>query len=117
MMLRPRKEEGFDGVEIHGVHGYLIDQFMKDTVNDKTDEYGGSLEKRCKFALDLVEALANEQRDWTKPCWNQAVSGTFISAGGYTKEDGDKAVAEGRTDLVAYGRWFLRSGCTVNQIG
>lgn len=51
---------GFDGVEIHGANGYLIDQFMKDTVNDRTDEYGGSLQNRCKFALDIVEAVANE---------------------------------------------------------
>ncbi|MQL99929.1 hypothetical protein Taro_032657 [Colocasia esculenta] len=51
---------GFDGVEIHGAHGYLIDQFMKDQVNDRTDEYGGSLENRCRFALEVVEAVANE---------------------------------------------------------
>ncbi|XP_077231670.1 12-oxophytodienoate reductase 2-like [Tasmannia lanceolata] len=53
-------EAGFDGVEIHGAHGYLIDQFMKDLVNDRTDEYGGSLENRCRFALEVVEAVANE---------------------------------------------------------
>ncbi|KAL0740367.1 hypothetical protein Bca4012_081880 [Brassica carinata] len=41
-----------DGVEIHGAHKYLIDQFMKDTVNDRTDAYGGSLENRCRFALE-----------------------------------------------------------------
>ncbi|KAF2296969.1 hypothetical protein GH714_013793 [Hevea brasiliensis] len=51
---------GFDGVEIHGAHGYLIDQFMKDQVNDRTDQYGGSLENRCRFALEIVEAVANE---------------------------------------------------------
>lgn len=51
---------GFDGVEIHGANGYLIDQFMKDQVNDRTDEYGGSLEKRCRFALEVAEAVANE---------------------------------------------------------
>ncbi|KAB1210905.1 12-oxophytodienoate reductase 2 [Morella rubra] len=53
-------EAGFDGVEIHGAHGYLIDQFMKDQVNDRTDQYGGSLENRCRFALEIVEAVANE---------------------------------------------------------
>ncbi|GMY07872.1 12-oxophytodienoate reductase 2-like isoform X17 [Fagus crenata] len=53
-------EAGFDGVEIHGAHGYLIDQFMKDEVNDRTGQYGGSLENRCRFALEVVEAVANE---------------------------------------------------------
>ncbi|MFS7979258.1 putative 12-oxophytodienoate reductase [Helianthus anomalus] len=53
-------EAGFDGVEIHGAHGYLIDQFMKDGVNDRTDEYGGSLENRCRFALEVVDAVVKE---------------------------------------------------------
>ncbi|KAJ7982745.1 12-oxophytodienoate reductase [Quillaja saponaria] len=53
-------EAGFDGVEIHGAHGYLIDQFLKDQVNDRTDEYGGSLENRCRFAIEVVEAVSNE---------------------------------------------------------
>ncbi|KAK2371851.1 putative 12-oxophytodienoate reductase [Trifolium repens] len=53
-------EAGFDGIEIHGAHGYLLEQFMKDKVNDRTDEYGGSLENRCRFALEVVEAVVNE---------------------------------------------------------
>ncbi|PUZ47296.1 hypothetical protein GQ55_7G153700 [Panicum hallii var. hallii] len=53
-------EAGFDGVEIHGAHAYLIDQFLKDQVNDRTDKYGGSLENRCRFALEVVQAVANE---------------------------------------------------------
>ncbi|KAK4413399.1 12-oxophytodienoate reductase 1 [Sesamum alatum] len=53
-------EAGFDGVEIHGGFGYLIDQFLKDQVNDRTDRYGGSLENRCRFALEIVEAISNE---------------------------------------------------------
>lgn len=48
---------GFDGVEIHGAHGYLIDQFLKDGINDRTDEYGGSLENRCKFLMQVVQAV------------------------------------------------------------
>lgn len=48
---------GFDGVEIHAAHGYLIDQFLKDGINDRTDEYGGSLENRCRFLMQVVEAV------------------------------------------------------------
>ncbi|XP_047333816.1 putative 12-oxophytodienoate reductase 11 [Impatiens glandulifera] len=53
-------DAGFDGVEIHGAHGYLIDQFLKDQINDRTDSYGGSLENRCRFGLEVVEAIVNE---------------------------------------------------------
>ncbi|XP_049379966.1 12-oxophytodienoate reductase 1-like [Solanum stenotomum] len=53
-------EAGKNRIEIHGAHGYLIDQFMKDQVNDRTDQYGGSLENRCRFALEIVEAVVNE---------------------------------------------------------
>ncbi|KAK9715674.1 hypothetical protein RND81_06G181600 [Saponaria officinalis] len=49
---------GFDGVEVHGAHGYLIDQFLKESINDRTDEYGGSLDNRCRFLLQIVEAVA-----------------------------------------------------------
>lgn len=51
---------GFDGVEIHGAHGYLLEQFIKDKVNDRSDGYGGSLENRCRFALEVVEAVVKE---------------------------------------------------------
>ncbi|CAN1322691.1 12-oxophytodienoate reductase 1 [Linum perenne] len=55
-----KMNSGFDGVEIHGANGYLIDQFLKDQVNDRTDQYGGSLENRCRFALQVVKAVADE---------------------------------------------------------
>ena len=47
-------------MEIHGAYGYLLDQFMKDSVNDRTDIYGGSLENRCRLPLEIVEAIAQE---------------------------------------------------------
>lgn len=48
---------GFDGVELHGAHGYLIDQFFWEGTNQRDDEYGGSLEKRLRFAIEIVEAV------------------------------------------------------------
>src|SRR5699024_4137469 len=49
---------GFDGVEIHGANGYLIEQLIKDSTNKRTDRYGGSIENRARFALEVVEATA-----------------------------------------------------------
>ncbi|MER8256453.1 hypothetical protein ABS250_19200, partial [Acinetobacter nosocomialis] len=48
---------GMDGVEIHGAHGYLIDQFFWEGSNQRTDEYGGSLANRSRFAIELVQAV------------------------------------------------------------
>ncbi|KAJ4790721.1 12-oxophytodienoate reductase-like protein [Rhynchospora pubera] len=157
-------EAGFDGVEIHGAHGYLIEQFLKDEVNDRTDQYGGSIENRCRFALEIVEAISEEigpervgfklspfsdEQDSSDSnpealglymanalnkfgiayChmveprmilvgerveiphslspMKKAFNNTFIVAGGYDREAGNKTVASSYTDLVAYGRNFL----------
>jgi NADPH2 dehydrogenase len=48
---------GFDGVEIHGADGYSIDQFMQDVTNERTDEYGGSIRNRARFALAVTDAV------------------------------------------------------------
>ncbi|EMD33584.1 hypothetical protein CERSUDRAFT_141794 [Gelatoporia subvermispora B] len=48
---------GFDGVELHGANGYLIDQFLQDVTNKRTDAYGGSVENRARFALEAVDAV------------------------------------------------------------
>jgi len=53
-------ECGFDGVEIHGGNGYLIEQFLASNINKRIDEYGGSPEKRCTFVLELMDSVANE---------------------------------------------------------
>ncbi|KAJ6513171.1 NADH:flavin oxidoreductase/NADH oxidase [Mycena sanguinolenta] len=49
---------GFDGVEVHAANGYLPEQFLWDTVNERTDEYGGSVENRARFVLELLDAIA-----------------------------------------------------------
>ncbi len=51
------KSVGFDGVEVHGAHGYLVDQFFWQGTNERTDEYGGSLENRSRFAVEIVQAI------------------------------------------------------------
>jgi 12-oxophytodienoic acid reductase len=164
LAARNAMEAGFDGIEIHGAHGYLVDQFMKDQVNDRTDKYGGSLENRCRFGLEIVEAVSDEigsdkvgfrlspfadfmecgdsdpralglymaeslnkcnilychmveprvNSKWAKndsghslDPMRKAFKGTFISAGGFDREDGNKAINENQTDLVAFGKLFL----------
>lgn len=157
-------DSGFDGVEIHGANGYLIEQFLKDSCNDRTDEYGGSIANRCRFALEVVEAVADEvgaDRVGIRlspfldfmDCWDsepealamhvvqelnkygilychmleprmemvdgklkiphkllplrKVFKGTFIVAGGYDRDEGNKVVDEDYADLVAYARHFL----------
>jgi N-ethylmaleimide reductase len=51
------KEAGFDGVEIHAANGYLIDQFLRDGVNKRNDEYGGNVKNRARFLLEVTEAV------------------------------------------------------------
>lgn len=76
---------GFDGVEIHGAHGYLIAQFMSPYSNKRTDEYGGTLENRMRFALEIIEDIRSK-------CSKEFIVGYRISAdeyvsGGRTIED------------------------------
>ena len=52
------KAAGFDGVHIHGANGYLLDQFLQDSTNHRTDAYGGSLEKRARLMLEVTDAVA-----------------------------------------------------------
>ncbi|KAJ5633281.1 NADH:flavin oxidoreductase/NADH oxidase family protein [Penicillium lividum] len=52
-------EAGFDGVELHGANGYLLDQFTKETCNQRDDEYGGSVENRARFYIEVAQAVSN----------------------------------------------------------
>lgn len=51
------RKAGFDGIELHAGNGYLVDQFLRDGSNKRTDEYGGSVENRCRFMLEIVDEL------------------------------------------------------------
>ena len=53
------RRAGFDGVEIHGANGYLLDQFLQSSSNHRTDDYGGSVETRARFALEVTEAVTS----------------------------------------------------------
>ena len=71
------REAGFDGVEIQGSGGFLIDQFLQSGTNERTDRYGGSLENRLRFAMEVVEAVAG--------VWEKSRIGFTVSPGGNHK--------------------------------
>ena len=82
---RRANEAGFDVLEIHGAHGYLIHQFLSADANRRTDEYGGSLENRMRFPLEVARAL---REAWPKErCLGARISGHDWHEEGATIED------------------------------
>ncbi|WP_048439882.1 NADH:flavin oxidoreductase/NADH oxidase [Caenimonas sp. SL110] len=89
---------GLDGIEVHGAHGYLLHQFLSPIANKRTDEYGGSLENRMRFPLEVFDAVrAAFPAD--KPVWMR-VSATDWVEGGWDLEQ-----------TIALGRQLKARGC------
>jgi len=57
---RRAMEAGFDGVEVHGANGYLVEQFLRDSINDRGDAYGGPIANRVRFLVEVMQAVAGE---------------------------------------------------------
>jgi len=159
---------GMDGVEIHAGNGYLIDQFINSASNVRQDAYGGSIENRARFLLEVVDAVADEigaqkvavrltpmgrfmgmgdetpeetfeyivshldtkslaylhlvepamvgtmKDEHADPRWDaiiqrlrRAFNGVLMLAGGYDAVSAEQAIAEGRADIIAFGRPFI----------
>ena len=82
---RRAKESGFDGIEIHGAHTYLINQFLSPYYNQRKDEYGGSLENRMRFLIEIYTAMRNET-DIDYPILLKLTASDFFNGGLTFKE-------------------------------
>ena len=161
---------GFHGVEVHGANGYLIDQFLRDGTNKRTDAYGSSIENRTRFLLEVVDAVAaavgadrtglrlspqNGQNDIadsdSQRLFNHVASalsgkglaflhviegdtggvpvppfdygeikrrfgGIVIANNGFDGTRANAAIAEGRIDLVAFGKPFISNPDLVTRL-
>ena len=161
---------GFDGVEVHGANGYLIDQFLRDGTNKRADAYGGSIENRTRFLLEVVDAVTaavgaertglrvspqNGQNDIAdsdpQSLFNHVASalsrrglvylhviegdtggapvppfdylaikrlfgGVIIANNGFDKQRGNEVIAQGRADLIAFGRPFIGNPDLVSRL-
>lgn len=75
------KAAGFDAVEIHGANGYLLDQFLQDSTNKRTDAYGGSVENRARFMLEVLDAVVS--------IWGKGKVGMHLAPRGDSNDMGD----------------------------
>jgi 2,4-dienoyl-CoA reductase-like NADH-dependent reductase (Old Yellow Enzyme family) len=89
---------GFEVAEVHGAHGYLINQFLSPHSNHRTDAYGGSYENRIRFALEVVDAVREVWPD-DKPLFFRISATEWLEEGGWTADDTVRFAA----DLQAHG--------------
>ncbi|MGC4376470.1 NADPH dehydrogenase NamA [Fictibacillus sp. Mic-4] len=92
---RRAKEAGFDIIELHGAHGYLINEFLSPLSNHRKDEYGGSMEKRYRFLKEIIEAV---KEVWSGPLFVR------ISANDYHEE------GYGPADYAIMASWMKEQG-------
>lgn len=95
------KKAGFDVIEIHGAHGYLINEFLSPLANKRSDEYGGSHEKRYRMLREIIDAVKTV---WDGPLFVR-VSANDYQAEGLTAED-----------YVGMGRWMKEQGVDVIDV-
>ncbi len=105
------KEAGLDGVEIHGASGYLVAQFMSPFANKRTDEYGGSLENRMRFPLEIIDAIRDKVGD--DFALGIRIPGDDLLPGGNTGEDMQEIARTledtGKVDFVHVGGPFYEA--------
>lgn len=92
---RRAREAGFDVVEVHTAHGYLLNEFLSPLANHRTDEYGGNHENRYRIVREIIDAVRLE---WSGPLFVR-ISSTDYVEGGNTP-----------ADFVVYGRWMKEQG-------
>ncbi len=98
------KEVGFDGVEIHGAHGYLLDQFFWEGTNQRDDEYGGSIENRARIGVEIVKAV------------REAVGDDFaivLRFSQWKQQDYDAKLAQNPEELERFLMPFVEAGVDV----
>ncbi|MDX8365803.1 NADPH dehydrogenase NamA [Cytobacillus sp. IB215665] len=78
LAARRAKEAGFDIIEIHSAHGYLLNEFLSPLTNKRTDEYGGNLEKRYRFLKEVIDAVKSE---WSGPLFVRVSANDYDNQG------------------------------------
>ncbi|MBI4334579.1 MAG: FAD-dependent oxidoreductase [Chloroflexi bacterium] len=108
------KRAGFDLVEVHGAHGYLISEFLSPLSNRRTDEYGGSLGNRARFAIQVVRAVREEIGPDMPIAFR--INGSDHMAGGFTLEEAAAvapALVEAGVDLISVSSGVFGSYPTI----
>ncbi|MFH1350332.1 MAG: FAD-dependent oxidoreductase [Pseudomonadota bacterium] len=101
------KKAGFDGVELHCAHGYLGRQFLSPLTNKRTDQYGGSIEGRTRFACDIIRGSRQELGDY--PVWVR-INGDEYIEGGQTLED--SRIISGLLEAAGADAVSVSAGCS-----